>query len=497
MGSDIILIQAPRKINWFLQGLGWVYPHLALPYLAAVLEREGYTVRIIDAPMENLNAEQVADIVTTEQPLLVGFTAHTAEYSSAKKTAQEIKAKCRVPIVLGGVHAQFLYDEILKESSCPFDICVLGEGEVTIVELIKVMEGKMDISDVKGVAYIEYDRIRHTGARPLIENLDMLPFPSIGLLKTYPEKYGIDLSLGIDSSLGRRPENKKDLVPMVSSRGCPYSCKFCQVKAKDIRWRARSPENLLEEIIQRIREFGINYFYFYEDNFTVDPERVKRFSNLLIEADLNIEWDCFSRADWITENQNAVRLMEKSGCRGIYMGVESLDKGIRYYNKGTTIKQVISATKLLKELGIGVTWSFVFGSLVDTRESLSETIEFFCNENPDFVQLFMLCPFPNTELFEEVTLQGFIAERDWDKYDAQHPILEYRSGISMREVQLLRDEAYLKFYERFSWCYSYLQKMSENANEIFTGTKAARLRFKIRRELPKLLPSFAKKDEIS
>jgi radical SAM superfamily enzyme YgiQ (UPF0313 family) len=487
--KDIVLIQPPNTINWFLQALGTIHPHLALPYLGAVLECAGFSVRIIDSPVEGRSAEDVAEIVEADQPILVGFTAHTAEFPSAERTARKIKERYSVPIIIGGVHSYFSWKDILSTRDTPFDYCAVGECENTIEDIVDAVQGKKSIGKIKGVAFRNNHTVISPQPNPVTEDLDMIPFPALHLLGGFPNKYGFDLSVGIDST--RNIKGKRSLtplIPMVTSRGCSHSCEFCQVKAKDRKWRGRSPQNVIDEIEYRLKEFGIRYFYFYEDNFTEDAARVKSFCNLLSEHQIDITWDCFSRADWVVQHKDLVELMAKTGCRGIYMGVEALENGLKYYKKGETIGDVAKATQLLREHGIEIAWSFVLGSPVDTLQGLKDTIKFIEMHQPDFIQLFVLCPFPGTDLYFKLKEAGEIKEIDWTKFDAQNPVLRYHN-FSVTELLKIRNDAYRSFYGRFSWCLKYTNSLRRGKHPLANFTKAIGTWLKMRFLLSEVLSS--------
>lgn len=267
--------------------------------------------------------------------------------------------------------------------------------------MLEALKKGKDISTVKGIVFKKQGNLIKTAPAPNIENLDNLPFPARELLPM--DKYR------------KLIFQKKPITTLVTSRGCPFNCYFCSSSQFfGLKWRTRSPENILSEIEYLIKRYDYHRFAFMDDNFTLNPQRVIQISKEIINRKLNIKWWAFSRVDELLKNEKMINLMAKSGCRMLFLGIESVSKKILdSYNKKINANDSLKAVKLLKRYGISTWGSFIIGGLEETKEMILNTIKFSKLLNPETVQFSILTPFPGTRLYQDAINAGIIIRKAW------------------------------------------------------------------------------------
>ncbi len=364
------------------------YPALGLGYLAAVLERDGHQVRIFDfalyptAPLE----EDVQQVCTFD-PEMIGITAMSSVYHSAMQTATLLKAYLGRPIVIGGPHATVYPERVLAESPV-IDCVVRGEGEETIRQLARALDGTgSNLGAIDGLTYRKRSEIVSNPDRPLIRDLDSLPFPARHLfdLKHY----------------GLRTPGGQPMVTVMSSRGCPYNCSYCFKGIVGRTYRQRSPGNIIAELRQVIDQYDVRNFYFIDDLFTIDRHRLNALTEQLVAARLDIRWQCLGRVDRV--DAEVLRKMYAAGCRRIHYGIESGNQQILDgVGKGIKLEQVRQAVRWTQEAGIEVKGYFMLGLPGDTEETLQQTIDLATELDLDETMFSLTTPFPGTRLWDEL-----------------------------------------------------------------------------------------------
>nr|MBC7244091.1 radical SAM protein [Chloroflexota bacterium] len=363
------------------------YPPLGLAYLAAVLERDGHQVRIFDFALDPYTAlEDDVRPVCAFDPHLIGITAMTSVYHSALEIATLLKAYLGRPIVIGGPHATVYPERILAESPV-IDYVVRGEGEETIRELVHVLYDSGDLSTIKGLTYRLRGEILSNPDRPLITDLDNLPFPARHLFDL--KRYGLCTPDG------------QPMLSILSSRGCPYNCSYCFKGIVGRTYRQRSPENIIAELKQVIDQYGIRNFYFIDDLFTIDQRRLEAITEQLINEKLDIRWQCLGRVDRV--NVEILRKMYAAGCRRIHFGIESGNEEVlQRIGKGIKLEQVRQAVRWAQEAGIQVKGYFMLGLPGDTEETMQQTVDLAVALNLDEAMFSLTTPFPGTRLWDEL-----------------------------------------------------------------------------------------------
>ncbi len=419
----ILLIQPPPRK---LVSEDIVVPPLGIAYLAAVLEKEGHKVSIIDAFAEGLDLRSLEARIKKATPDLVGITGMTPVIDNAFRTAR-ICGRYAKYVVIGGPHVSVVGKRIFEQGP-DIDYAIQGEGEISFPSLLNAIERNKDIKNVPGLITRDFEN----PPAQFIDNLDSLPFPARHLLPN--ERYKYILAEG-------------RVTTMFTSRGCPYHCIFCDKAVFGSKWRGRSASNVLDEVEYVVKDFSINSIIFYDDLFTLKKERVKEICQGILERGLEIEWKCEGRVNIVDEE--SLGLMKKAGCSMIAYGVESGNqKGLDYLNKGTNVGQIRKAFELTRNAGIKPMAYFILGIPVETYEDELGTIEFAKEIRPAYAQFSILSPTPGTRLYDNAIEMGWYREVDaqnpMDK-DIKRPAIINENWDEDKLNKILR-EAHRRFY---------------------------------------------------
>jgi radical SAM superfamily enzyme YgiQ (UPF0313 family) len=326
-----------------------------------------------------------------------------------------------IPIIIGGPHSTFLPEESLKYA----DYVVRGEGEETIVELMEHLEYGRPLNDIKGLSYREGDAFIHNPDRPLIQDLDSAPIPDLNVVHNW---------------------QKRTVIPIATSRGCPFGCKFCSViQMFGRKYRFKS----IDRVIEEIREVASRkaHIFFVDDNFAANKERSKELLRRIIAEDIHIEWSAQVRTDVVRDTE-LIDLMVKTGCFTVFVGFESINpKTLTLYNKHQKLNDIVECIKTLKKASIGIHGMFVLGGDTDDIETIRSTQKFARRLGIDSVQFLMLTPLPGTPVFDDLMQHGRLIHTDWAKYDAHHAVFEPRLMTAF-ELHTETFKAMAKFY---SW----------------------------------------------
>lgn len=374
-------------------------PPLGIVYIAGVLEKNGKNVYLKDFEVEEFSEPILEKIINKHNIDLVGISFRTASYGTAKQFANLVKKINRnLKIVIGGHHATAFPESTLVDMKC--DIAVRGEGEYTFLDIVNALEKDKSFQDINGVSFKYNGRILHNPERKPIDNLDLLPFPARHLL----------------------PIDKYTVMTILTSRGCPFSCIYCDKGVSGKKVSLRSPENVYEEILDIDKRFGKKRLYIVDDFFFLNKQRVNRLLDMIIDNEnLRINWICQARVDGV--NEELLKKAKKSGCSQIIYGVETGDKEeLEYIKKQTTIEQAEEAIGLTKKAGITARTNFMLGFPISTHKSIENTIKFAKRISPDLVRFFSVSPLPNTELWdyiygEKTDVRNF----NWDEFDFYNP----------------------------------------------------------------------------
>lgn len=408
-----------------------IMPPLSLAYTAAIAEKSGHKVIIIDAVAEHLSLQLVIKRIEEFSPDILGFTLTTYGFHQTLTWINNIKEKVKIPVMVGGWHLSIYPRETMSHTA--IDYAVIGDAENVLPDFLSALESGDSLDVVKGIAFKENGKVKITPPAIPTANLDAVPFPARHLLKN-------NLYYNILSRV-------KNFTVMLSARGCPYQCIFCDLNTRD--FRMRTANNFVEEIETNYKEFRIKEFDIYDSSFTIDNQRVKKICDEIIRRKLNVFWTVRSRID--TVNRDLLRAMAKAGCHTIMYGIESAHPGIlrslNKYNDADKVKQVINWTK---ECGIKTLGFFMLGSPGETFETADQTIGLMSELDLDYVQVTKLTPFPNTKIYKMLLERGFgdywsEFTRDINK-EEELPLVN--TVLTSKEVMGLVKRAYLSFYFR-------------------------------------------------
>jgi len=440
-------------------------PHLALAYLGAISERRGDTVRVYDADVED---QPLTEFLHEFKPHLVGITTNTPQVKQSWRTAAAIKQEMDIPIVLGGPHVSVVSEELDYESlrQPQVDMIVRGEGEgpwLEISELVdrylrdqpeftaaRLMNPEQDFfREVKGVSYkTSDDQLHRNPDAAVIADLDSLPWPAYHLFKM--DRY-TNLQPATDAIPGARS------FSIMTSRGCPYRCTFCSQSIMPIKWRARSPENVIEEWRHLVHDLDALEIGVLDDSANIRRNRLIQLSDALIANKLNHVPFIF--VNGIRANLADMEMLTKlkqAGLKRTAFGVETGDEQmIIKIDKHVDHETIRQAFKNAKAAGIETIGFFIIGLPGDTRESMQKTIDFAIELDPMIANFSMMTPYPGTIVYEQVKRDGRFLVQDWEDYVFFDQKARYEMGDLTAD---LMEEMYRKAYRQFYWRPKYVAR---------------------------------------
>jgi anaerobic magnesium-protoporphyrin IX monomethyl ester cyclase len=427
-------------------------PPFGIIQLAAYLERhvENLQLEVLDCNVEKVDWAQMEKRIAASSPDVVCSsslaTCNTYAVAKTLETAKRINP--RVLTVTGGQHFTATAKESL-EAYPEIDAVVRGEGEQTLTELVKCSIEKKPFSQVAGLSFRRGKEIFSNPSRPLIENLEALPFPGYHLVQDFMGKYHFRAMAA--------PNSPYALVE--GSRGCSHECTFCsQWRHWQACWRAKSAKRTAAEMKYCYERFGSKLIWLTDDNFGAG-NRPKELAEEIVGQELDdLAWFVQARCDDIVRNEDILPKLRESGLSWVLLGVEnSSPSTLESFKKGITPDNAKAAVKLLKDNGIFAHAMLIIGQRKDTRESIAKLREFANELDPDFLMFGILTPFPGTEVYEEASRNGWIMDKNWSHYDMIHAIMPTET-LSANEVQEQLYECYRDFYgswsRRFSGIFS-------------------------------------------
>ncbi|UCE41125.1 MAG: radical SAM protein [Candidatus Aminicenantes bacterium] len=396
---------------------GSTMPPLGLLYIGSVLEKEGIDVRIVPADMKNMSWRDIKQDILYYEPDIIGVTSTTENrFQSFKLVKLAKKTFPQAMAIMGGPHASMAAEDCLAHIP-ELDLVVRGEGEETMIELCRwYQEGKdsQALDQVNGISFRKNDEVKSNPSRPLIRDLDSLPYPAFHLVPF--EDYNFKFPVPGQGDL--------PAVNIMSSRGCPFKCNFC---ATPINWgrnvRMRSPENVVDEIQRLIERYGVKVIFFFDDTFNVNTKRVEKICDLIIERNLNIFWKCDVRIDLI--DKPLLTKMKQAGLFHLSFGLEAASERVRneIIDKKVDIEDFHNLVKWCQELEIIPNVFFIYSHPTETWEEAQETINII-EQYGDGIEasIAILHIYPGTPL-EEIARENGVLPQDftWAK--------RYRSKI--------------------------------------------------------------------
>ncbi|MBA4392846.1 MAG: B12-binding domain-containing radical SAM protein [Desulfobacca sp.] len=391
-------------------------PRLGTILLGTMLRGLGYEARVI---IEEISGTVKAEDLSWAD--LVGISSITSTIPRAFHIGDQAKDQGKW-VVYGGPHVSFLPEEAL----CHGDFVARGEGETTLIELLEALGDRSNVEEILGLSYWEEGRPTSNPARPLIQDLNTLPIPDFSLIQ------------------GWNP--KQAFVPIATSRGCPYGCKFCSVVTMFGRgYRVRSIDLIMDEI--RSNAAQADHLFFCDDNFAANPNRAKELLRRMKEEGGHPQWSTQIRAEAALDPE-FLELLRETDCWGVYIGFESASAQVlKAYRKKQDAATMRQAIKALHRQGIHIHGMFIIGADEDTPETIRETIRFSIKNKVDSAQFMMLTPLPGTETFQSLEQDNRLLTRNWELYDGTHVVFQPRSMTAAE----LQKAAYAALNSFYSW----------------------------------------------
>jgi anaerobic magnesium-protoporphyrin IX monomethyl ester cyclase len=448
-------------------------PALNLGYLSAYLKKDGHAVRVLDLAL-NDDSVAVTEVLREFQPGVVGVSSYTPNIPDSFQLIKKIKIfNPSCVTVMGGPHSTSIPEETLTEC-LELDIVVIGEGEITFSELCKTLNEKRDPVTVLGLCLRQEGKIMRTGPRPLIENLDSLPFPDQGSITT---SFG-NLKF-FDHNLHISLDKVKEVI---TTRGCTDFCTFCTVHRayaeKGRSLRMRSAENVLKEISLAKLQYDIKHVAFLDDSFTISKQRTKNIMDGLKE--LRLSWNCDTRVNLLDEE--LIHEMVKTGCKKISIGVESgSEKILKLINKNITLEQIRRVFKWCHEAGLEtIEANFLIGSHPDeTAEDIVATRRLIRELKPQRLLVSVIVPFPGTIVRDQMLERGLILSNDWRLYLLMNdrPPPWRTTHFTSKELQHLQNTILAEFYfspRTIMTTLKYIRSISLLNTYLFAGLNIAK-----------------------
>ncbi len=413
-------------------------PPLGLLYLATYLKKfSDHEVRILDCPPENVGFNSLAAFARDFHPDVTGLTAMSFTLLDVMESIRVIRREipsCR--IVLGGPHPHLFPHETMELPGV--DFVIMGEGERPFAELLATdLEDEKSLGKVKGLVWRDGSGAIRTNPLPeLIRSLDEIPHPDRTL--TPFRKY---------SSLMAR---RSPVTTMITSRGCPYGCTFCDRPHLGKLFRAHSAAYVVDEM-KAIAALGIQEILVYDDTFTIDRTRVLEICDLITRDRLKISFDIRARVNTVDEIM--LRALKRAGCERIHFGVEAgTPEMLKVLNKGITLDEVEAAFRMARRAGIRTLAYFMIGNPGETREQVYQSLDFMKKIDPDFAHVTILTPFPGTKIYSEAMNRGIIKDDPWRRFaEKPDPLFApayWEEHLKRPELQALIRKAYQGFYTR-------------------------------------------------
>lgn len=441
-------------------------PPLGLLYVAAhARENTPHEVSVLDAVVEELSYPALKTRIADARPDLVGVTATTFTLVDAMETVRAVREiSPEITVVMGGPHPYIYPDETINLPGV--DFLVIGEGEAAFTGLLNNLHDKAALRGIRGLVFKDNGATVKTGLPPLVDDLDSLPFPARDL--TPFNRYNSLIA------------KTQPVTTMITSRGCPYRCLFCDRPHLGKRFRPRSARNVVDEM-EGCSRMGIREFLIYDDTFTVNKGRVFDICREIGERALKIGWDVRARVDTI--NAEMLKAMKEAGCDRIHYGVEAgSPEVIKTLRKGITVEQVRRVFRQTRDAGIATLAYFMIGSPGETRAQMEESLRLARELDPDYLHLSITTPFPETDLYRLGLEKGVLKGDYWRDFAASP-----RKGFipSVWEEHLTRDEligmlhgGYREFYLRPAYIWKRLKgvrSLSDLRAQARAGLKVFRI----------------------
>jgi len=412
--------------------------------IAAYLREGGYEVMVIDAEAERIDGGEIVRRIRRFKAAYLGVSSTTVAFHRAVEVVKLVKEVLpKITIILGGPHVTSNVEQAMSFSE--FDFGVLREGELTILELLaRLKKGRKELKTIKGIAFRQGKELVVTGPREYVKDLDSLPFPAYDLI-------------GDISRYAPPPSNYKELpvVSVITSRGCPNQCTFCDRNVFGQTYREMSAERVVELLKYLWKKYRFKEVAFVDDTFLINKKRLYAVFGLLEKEGMHFHWTCMSRVNVV--NEEILRFIKSKGCWHISFGIESGDEKIlELIKKNISLKQVVEVTKMCSRLGIKTKGFFIVGHPGDTLRSIEKTIKFATMLKIDDIVTTINTPIPGSPQYGFIRQYGTFDETDWSQFNYWRPVF-IPKGLTKEILLKKQREMYRRFYLRPRVLWRYLK----------------------------------------
>jgi len=419
--KKIVFVNPPMRIeNVYgeLSEWGSVSPPTGLCYLAAFLRNKNYDVDIIDAEALHWDIDQTTKAVFEKKPDLVGLSCKTLWVVSAHNVAKALKKEQPdLRVIGGGHHVTSLPEKSLKEFPY-FDAIIMGEGELTLFDYIQASNNGRDLSTVNGLAYRYGDNVLVNPRREELLDINSLPKPAFDLLPNLSTYY-------FPSLINAR---RLPAFPLITSRGCPFQCAFCDRSVFKNKTRIPTAEYTFSIIEDLYKNYDMRHLLFDDDNILINKKIFYHLLALIKNAGLDISFTCQSRVNTIDDEM--LKALKSAGCWQLMFGIESgSQKMLDAMKKGITLQQIRNAISKTRRVGIKTYGMFMIGFPGETEETLKETEEFIKTLKLDDMACFLFTPLPGSEIYDNINKYGYYRE-DWEKGNSMEDVLFIPNGLT-------------------------------------------------------------------
>lgn len=429
-------------------------PPLGILSIAAWLEKHGVEVEIIDGYASRESHEVMVAKIIASGCSAVGFSCTTSSFPETNRIATLLKEKApNIATVLGGAHSCTI-GAILLDSYPALDYLVIGEGENTMLELARA--GFNNVETIPGVAYRGADgKGVCSGQRELIKELDTLPFPAYHLLPNFPGRYRLPLF-----SYPKAPNSS-----IISSRGCPYACSYCDRSVFSRGFRFNSPEYILEHVAMLNRDYGIRHVFFYDDLFTFDRKRVAEFCELKAKKGIKVSYNCIARLEHV--DAELLALLKDSGCWQVNFGIESGDPEVlKKHRKFYALDDVGQKLLMVKKAGIRVKGLFMVGLPSEDEGTIRRTIDYALSLPLDEINVTKFTPFPGAPVYKNIRDFGEFNE-NWEMMNCINTVF-VPTGMTKEQLDGLYDEFIRSFYHRQHINLGYAKMLWKSPHSVYS-----------------------------
>lgn len=453
-----VVLVHPRGSNWLKGGKDVItsanrmIPHGILS-IAAWLEHEGNEVFVHDClgPYASSDFQTNIDEILKYEADIIGFSATTSSFPDAARMAAAIKKlKPDVITVCGGVHCSSLGGSLLKDYSA-FDFLIKGEGEITLAELAR----GDNPAEIKGLVWRNGKEVVENGAREMIPDLDILPFPAYEKLKGFPRGYNLPLF-----SYAHFPGTS-----MVTSRGCMFQCSYCDRSVFKKGFRYNSAKYIYDHLKYLNQKFGVRHVNIYDDLFTTDEKRIEEFCEMLTQKPIDMQFNCAVRVGFAPDE--LLKMLKNAGCLMVSLGIESADPELlKRHKAGVTVEEVRDTVKRIQAAGLRAKGLFMMGLPGETEVSIKRTSDFVISLGLDDMNMTKFTPFPGAPLWKTIREEGTF-EEDWEQMNCLNFVFVPKTIGSRELLDELYNEHVKRFYTSKAWLWKFNKRIWQHRHSIW------------------------------